>query len=488
MDRSDDLSRSRRFSALELGSGRSRPKIVTSKEERIAPRSQKPANKPPQPSLEFRARQRLRTYAEAATVLDRQAPRDAALARQRSAPERISAATSTPEPAYGDVVPEPPSPMAEAYVGGNPKLTQREAELHNLAPAEELVVAEAEPVSYAEEAPTRAPITSETGAMEPEYVSIEDHYVVEPAPQDGHAIDAMSEHSEAYVEPLESPEIELDQPVAFQTANPHTPHPATDPRARTDADRAKSSTVVGQFTSKSALVAKSLVAKADSMWQNVIKRGQTLISKVPALPNFAAQSGAGVKGRVSRLPANSLLTPQMGSLAASARADASHARPDANVRPVKSEGVLNQEPEPRRTLLARKILDNVERTEARAAVPTGPITQTKRGGMALSSLALIIVTLVLLAAAAWATISIMQRTSTPITTIGETERYRIEAVLEALFIDPGTVDGVIDARTTAAINTYAEEYGYTGPREISAPLLQHLENEAEAMGVLDLIQ
>ena len=488
MDRSDDLSRSRRFSALELGSERSRPKIVTSKEERIAPRSQKPANRPPQPSLEFRARQRLRTYAEAATVLDRQAPRDAALARQRSAPEPISAATSTPEPAYGEVVPEPPSPMAEAYVGGNPKLTQREAELHNLAPAEELVFAEADPVSYTVEAPTLAPITSEASTAEPYYAPVEDQFIAETAPQDGHAVDAMSGHVEEHIEPLEAPEIELDQPIAFQTPNPQTPHPATDPRARTDVDGAKPTTTVGQITSKSALVAKSLVAKADSMWQNVTQRGKSLIAKAPALPNFTAQSGAGVKGRVSRLPANSLLTPQMGSLAASARADASHARPDANVRPVKSEGVLNQEPEPRRTLLARKILDNVERTEARAAVPTGPITQTKRGGMALSSLALIIVTLVLLAAAAWATISIMQRTSTPITTIGETERYRIEAVLDALFIDPGTVDGVIDARTTAAINTYADEYGYTGPREISAPLLQHLENEAEAMGVLDLIQ
>ena len=70
MDRSDDLRRSRRFNALELGSDRARPKIVTSKDERIAPRTPKPANRPPQPSLEFRARQRLRTYAEAATVLD----------------------------------------------------------------------------------------------------------------------------------------------------------------------------------------------------------------------------------------------------------------------------------------------------------------------------------------------------------------------------------------------------------------------------------
>ena len=483
MDRSDDLRRSRRFNALELGSDRARPNIVTSKDERIAPRTPKPANRPPQPSLEFRARQRLRTYAEAATVLDRQAPRDAALAKQRSAPERIPAATSTPEPMYSEVVPEPPSPMAEAYVGGNPKLTQREAERHNLEPAEELVFASAEPVESVEEEPVQAPIVSAAyAANDPAPARIA------PATQDGHAADAMDGQTAAEFEALESPEIDLEEPVVFQTANPQAPQPVSDPRARTDEDRVKSSSVVGTFTSKSASVAKSLVAKADSMWQNVTQRIMGLIAKGPALPNFTAQGGVGVKGRVSRLPANSLLTPQMGSLAASARADASHARPDANVRPVKSEGVLNQEPEPRRTLLARKIQDNVERTEARAAVPTGPITQTKRGGMALSSLALIIVTLILLAAAAWATISIMQRTSTPITTIGETERYRIEAVLDALFIDPGTVDGVIDARTTAAINTYATEYGYTGPRDISAPLLQHLENEAEAMGVLDLIQ
>jgi hypothetical protein len=79
---------------------------------------------------------------------------------------------------------------------------------------------------------------------------------------------------------------------------------------------------VGKYAAKSALVAKSLVAKADSMWQNITQRGKGLLANGPALPNFTAQSGVGVIGRVSHLPANSLLTPQMGSLAASARADA----------------------------------------------------------------------------------------------------------------------------------------------------------------------
>ena len=68
------------------------------------------------------------------------------------------------------------------------------------------------------------------------------------------------------------------------------------------------------------------------------------------------------------------------------------------------------------------------------------------------------------------------------------ERYRIEAVLDALFINPGPVDGIIDDRTSMAITQYAVEYGYSGPQSVSAPLLQHLEDEAEAMGLLDLIQ
>jgi hypothetical protein len=107
--------------------------------------------------------------------------------------------------------------------------------------------------------------------------------------------------------------------------------------------------------------------------------------------------------------------------------------------------------------------------------------------MALSALALILVTLVLLGLGAWVTTSILQRTNSPVTTIGETERYRIEAILDALFIDPGAVDGVIDERTMSAIGLYAREYGYSGPKEVSTSLLQHLEDEADAMGVLDLI-
>ena len=50
------------------------------------------------------------------------------------------------------------------------------------------------------------------------------------------------------------------------------------------------------------------------------------------------------------------------------------------------------------------------------------------------------------------------------------------------------LDGVIDDRTMAAIGLYATEYGYSGPKEITTGLLQHLEDEADAMGVLDLIQ
>lgn len=477
MDRSDDLSRSRRFTALELGSTRTRPNIVTSKDERVAPRTPAPANRAPQPSLEFRARQRLRTYAEAATVLDRQAPRDASTAKRTSPASRISEGSPTAEGSHGHVIPEPPSPMAEAYVGRTPQLTQREAEFHNLEPTHEVVAPLEDSVADEDANLAEAPIVAATAETSPPIKAWDEaEATVEfaSAPQDDHAVDQTAAET-----------ADHSEPDVFQSAHPH---PATDPRARTDENGEGAAGIVGKYAAKSALVAKSLVAKADSMWQNITQRGKGLLANGPALPNFTAQSGVGVIGRVSHLPANSLLTPQMGSLAASARADAAHARPDANVRPVKSEGVLNQEPEPRRTLLARKIQDNVERTETRAVTPAGPITQTKRGRMAFSSLALIVVTLVLLAAAAWATISIMQRTSTPITTIGETERYRIEAVLDALFIDPGTVDGVIDGRTTAAITEYAAEYGYAGPQEISAALLQHLEDEAEAMGVLDLIQ
>ena len=515
MDRSDDLSRSRRFNALELGSGRARPKIVTSKDERVAPHQSDTANRPPQPSLEFRARQRLRTYAEAATVLDRQAPRDAAGARrngpselnppERTTIDRAPDPNPAPELGFGDVIPEPPSPMAEAYVGRSPQLTQRQAEHHNLETANTLVEPEADPAPTLTRPVTDAAITTSGSdgqdmmiepAITAPALESEPQTTFAPAtsePQDGPKQASSLDHS-AYDDPaLAGPTDSSDlnhapMNTAYQSAAAETSGGIAGLPPLAGGLIGKASDMLGTFTSKSALVAKSLVANIDSMWQNTTQRIGQLVSETPALSNFAAQSGAGVKGRVSRLPANSLLTPQMGSLAASARADSSHARPDANVRPVKGEGVLQQEPEPRRTLLARKIQDNVERTETRAAVPAGPITQIKQGRMAFSSLALILVTLVLLAAAAWATISIMQRTNTPITTIGQTERYRIEAVLDALFINPGPVDGIIDDRTSMAITQYAVEYGYSGPQSVSAPLLQHLEDEAEAMGLLDLIQ
>ena len=67
-------------------------------------------------------------------------------------------------------------------------------------------------------------------------------------------------------------------------------------------------------------------------------------------------------------------------------------------------------------------------------------------------------------------------------------RHRVEAILDALFVNPGPVDGVIDDRTSAAIGLYAAEYGFAGEAVLSAELLQHLETEARAMGVLDLIK
>ncbi|MGB1155838.1 MAG: hypothetical protein ACPG42_03390 [Alphaproteobacteria bacterium] len=490
MDRSDDLTRNRRFNALELGSDRTRPRIVTAKDERVAPRGPTPANRAPQPSLEFRARQRLRTYAEAATVMDRQSPRDASAAVRKNtdpsseAPVAPAAATASPAatPGYGEIIPEPPSPMAESYVGRRPQITQREAQTHNLAPSAAL---SSDDQAGQDDAFEPAPIMSASTEA-----AIESPAITAPIEAEDNLAEAMSSpQDEATIEFADANALIADEPQAFQSAaTSGTAEGAGGVAGTARAMIAKSSATVQNFTSKSASVAKSLVANAGLLWQKTIQRVSGQDPEAASLSNTAAPSGVGVKGRVSRLPANSLLTPQVGSLAAAARADAANARPDANVRPVQSEGVLNQEPEPRRTLLARKIQDNVERTEARAVTPSGPITQTRRGGMALSSLALIVTVLVFLAAAVWATVSIMQRTSTPVTTIGQTERYRIEAVLDALFIDPGAVDGVIDARTTAAIAVYASEYGYTGPLEISAPLLQHLETEAEAMGVLDLIQ
>ena len=58
MDRSDDVTRSRRFTAQSLGSQQNRPRIVTARDERVAVKPGGAANQSPQPSLEFRARQR----------------------------------------------------------------------------------------------------------------------------------------------------------------------------------------------------------------------------------------------------------------------------------------------------------------------------------------------------------------------------------------------------------------------------------------------
>ncbi|MEC8037165.1 MAG: hypothetical protein VX152_02525, partial [Pseudomonadota bacterium] len=126
---------------------------MTARDERVAVKPGAAANKSPQPSLEFRARQRLRTYAEASAILDRQVPASAAEARvtgrvstptpkplteptppAASAAVMPEAAPTMPETGYADVVPEPPSPMAEVYVGNSPQLTEREAQEYDLAP------------------------------------------------------------------------------------------------------------------------------------------------------------------------------------------------------------------------------------------------------------------------------------------------------------------------------------------------------------------
>ena len=220
-----------------------------------------------------------------------------------------------------------------------------------------------------------------------------------------------------------------------------------------------------------------------------LREGATsLLDRLPSLPGVAAPTDKRAIEPVSQLPANSLLTPLAGRLAPSARADAANARPDSNVRPVSSDGALDQDPGPRRTLQARKIKNDVERTETRTAAPVGPIGQARRTPMALSTVLVLLCMLGFIALAAWFTISVQQRTSQPITTIGETERYRVEAILDALFVNPGPVDGVIDDRTSAAIGLYAAEYGFAGEAVLSAELLQHLETEARAMGVLDLIK
>jgi len=278
----------------------------------------------------------------------------------------------------------------------------------------------------------------------------------------------------------------------FQTQRPSRLSQARESLARTGQGLttalAKSSNLVNNYASQSADGAASLSERLSGLGQKLRNGAADLLDKLPSLPGVSTPTDKGTIEPVSQLPANSLLTPLAGRLAPTARADAANARPDANVRPVSSDGALDQDPGPKRALQARRIKNNVERTETRTAAPVGPIGQARRTPMALSTLLVLLCLLGFIALAAWFTISVQQRTSQPVTTIGETERYRAEAILDALFINPGPVDGVIDDRTSAAIGLYAAEYGFAGEAVLSAELLQHLETEARAMGVLDLIK
>ena len=510
MDRSDDVTRSRRFTAQSLGSQQNRPRIVTARDERVAVKPGAAANKSQQPSLEFRARQRLRTYAEASAILDRQVPANASEARVSSrstlAPKpqtepTTPAATAAampegaptmPETGYANVIPEPPSPMAEVYVGNSPQLTEREAQEYDLAPtaptattttaAEEaeaaldpapVAVAEAEPVAELE-------VQAEVHAEAEAETDTEWHVAEDDLPADEPAVAA----------PEAGPQWSDERP--FQTQRPSRLSQARESLARTGQGLttalAKSSNLVNNYATQSAGSAASMGERLSGFGLKLREGAAGLLDRLPSLPGVAAPTDKGTIEPVSQLPANSLLTPLAGRLAPSARADAANARPDANVRPVSSDGALDQDPGPRRTLQARKIKNDVERTETRTAAPVGPIGQARRTPMALSTVLVLLCMLGFIALAAWFTISVQQRTSQPITTIGETERYRVEAILDALFINPGPVDGVIDDRTSAAIGLYAAEYGFAGEAVLSAELLQHLETEARAMGVLDLIK
>ena len=510
MDRSDDVTRSRRFTARSLGSQQNRPRIVTARDERVAVKPGAAANKSQQPSLEFRARQRLRTYAEASAILDRQVPANASEARVSSrstlAPKpqtepTTPAATAAampegaptmPETGYANVIPEPPSPMAEVYVGNSPQLTEREAQEYDLAPtaptattttaAEEaeaaldpapVAVAEAEPVAELE-------VQAEVHAEAEAETDTEWHVAEDDLPADEPAVAA----------PEAGPQWSDERP--FQTQRPSRLSQARESLARTGQGLttalAKSSNLVNNYATQSAGSAASMGERLSGFGLKLREGAAGLLDRLPSLPGVAAPTDKGTIEPVSQLPANSLLTPLAGRLAPSARADAANARPDANVRPVSSDGALDQDPGPRRTLQARKIKNDVERTETRTAAPVGPIGRARRTPMALSTVLVLLCMLGFIALAAWFTISVQQRTSQPITTIGETERYRVEAILDALFINPGPVDGVIDDRTSAAIGLYAAEYGFAGEAVLSAELLQHLETEARAMGVLDLIK
>lgn len=492
MDRSDDVTRSRRFTAQSLGSQQNRPRIVTARDERVAVKPGAAANKSQQPSLEFRARQRLRTYAEASAILDRQVPANASEARVSSrstlAPKpqtepTTPAATAAampegaptmPETGYANVIPEPPSPMAEVYVGNSPQLTEREAQEYDLAPT-------------APTATTTTPAEEAEAALDPAPMAVAEaetdtgwHVAEDDLPADEPAVAA----------PEAGPQWSDERP--FQTQRPSRLSQARESLARTGQGLttalAKSSNLVNNYATQSAGSAASIGERLSGFGLKLREGAAGLLDRLPSLPGVAAPTDKGTIEPVSQLPANSLLTPLAGRLAPSARADAANARPDANVRPVSSDGALDQDPGPRRTLQARKIKNDVERTETRTAAPVGPIGQARRTPMALSTVLVLLCMLGFIALAAWFTISVQQRTSQPITTIGETERYRVEAILDALFINPGPVDGVIDDRTSAAIGLYAAEYGFAGEAVLSAELLQHLETEARAMGVLDLIK
>ena len=512
MDRSDDATRSRRFTAQSLGSQQNRPRIVTARDERVAVKPGGAANKSPQPSLEFRARQRLRTYAEASAILDRQVPANAAEARvtgrstltPKPLTEPTTPATTVaampegaptiPETGYANVVPEPPSPMAEVYVGNSPQLTEREAREYDLAPTATAAMAAQEadtgfdPAPMAEAEPENdAEAWPEADA---EWHVADDALGAEAVEQPVIIEDDLPSEEPAVTSTEAGPQWSDERP--FQTQRPSRLSQARESLARTGQGLttalAKSSNLVNNYASQSADGAASLSERLSGLGQKLRNGAADLLDKLPSLPGVSAPTDKGTIEPVSQLPANSLLTPLAGRLAPTARADAANARPDANVRPVSSDGALDQDPGPKRALQARRIKNNVERTETRTAAPVGPIGQARRTPMALSTLLVLLCLLGFIALAAWFTISVQQRTSQPVTTIGETERYRAEAILDALFINPGPVDGVIDDRTSAAIGLYAAEYGFAGEAVLSAELLQHLETEARAMGVLDLIK
>ena len=512
MDRSDDVTRSRRFTAQSLGSQQSRPRIVTARDERVAVKPGGAANKSPQPSLEFRARQRLRTYAEASAILDRQVPANAAEARvtgrstltPKPLTEPTTPATTVaampegaptiPETGYANVVPEPPSPMAEVYVGNSPQLTEREAQEYDLAPTATAAMAAQEadtgfdPAPMAEAEPENdAEAWPEADA---EWHVADDALGAEAVEQPVIIEDDLPSEQPAVTSTEAGPQWSDERP--FQTQRPSRLSQARESLTRTGQGLttalAKSSNLVNNYASQSADGAASLSERLSGLGQKLRNGAADLLDKLPSLPGVSAPTDKGTIEPVSQLPANSLLTPLAGRLAPTARADAANARPDANVRPVSSDGALDQDPGPKRALQARRIKNNVERTETRTAAPVGPIGQARRTPMALSTLLVLLCLLGFIALAAWFTISVQQRTSQPVTTIGETERYRAEAILDALFINPGPVDGVIDDRTSAAIGLYAAEYGFAGEAVLSAELLQHLETEARAMGVLDLIK